>query len=88
MIELDDDVVDAGGDERGEQVLDGFDRGAGLAEHGGVLDAGHFADRGGNLNAEVGAAEANAGVGGRGLEGERHLLAGVQARCLRTKSDV
>ena len=25
-------------DQRREQVLDGFDRGAGLAEHGGVLD--------------------------------------------------
>ena len=43
MIELDDDVVDAGGDERGEQVLDGFHRRAGLAEHRRVLHARHFA---------------------------------------------
>ena len=75
-------------DERGEQMLDRFNRRAGLAEHGRVLHAGDFANRRGNLNAEVGAAEANAGVRSRGFERERDLLARVQARCPRTISDV
>ena len=35
-------------------------------------------NRRGNLNAKIGAAETDTGVGRRGFEGERHLLAGVQ----------
>ena len=39
VIELDDDVVDADADERGEQVLDRFDRRAVAAEHRRILNA-------------------------------------------------
>ena len=78
MIELDDDIVDAGGDERGEQMLHRFHRRPRLAEHGRMLHARDLADRRRNVNAQVGAAEADAGVRGRRLEGERHLLARMQ----------
>ena len=78
MIELDHHVVDARRHERGEKMFDGFHGGAGLAEHRGMLDARNFVDRGGNFNAEVGAAESDAGICGGRFEGERHLLTGMQ----------
>ena len=79
LTEFDDDVVDAGGHERGQQVLDRFNRGAVAAEHRGVLHGRHVFDGCRNLDAQVGPAEPDAGIGRRGLERERHLLAGMKS---------
>ena len=51
MVQLDDDVVHAQADERGQQVLDGLDRAVLQRKAGGVLDAAQVRDRGGNLEA-------------------------------------
>ena len=67
VVELDDDVVDAHADERGEQVLGGGDEHALAHEAGGIADLGHVAADGGNFEVvEIGAAEDDAGAGGRG----------------------
>ncbi len=70
VVELDDDVVDAEADERGEQVFGGGDEDALAHEAGGVGDLGDVAAVGGDLEVvEVGAAEDDAGAGGRGHRG-------------------
>src|SRR5258705_7628520 len=43
-----------------------------------MLDAGHFVDGGGNLDAEVGAAEPDPRIRASRLERQRHLLTGVK----------
>ena len=74
------DVVDAEADERGQQVLDRVDADGVARQAGGVVDAADVADRGRHLEAaEVGAAEADAGIGGSRLEGERDLVARMEA---------
>ena len=76
--ELDDDVVDADADQRGEQMFDGFDGRAILPEHRRVVQARHVLHGGGNLDAQVGPAETNTGVGRRRLERQRDLVAGMK----------
>ena len=84
--ELDDDVVDADADEGGEQMLDGLDRRAVFAEHRRVVDGRDVLDRRGNLDANVGPPEDDAGIGRRRLERQRDFVAGVQVRSRRRKS--
>ena len=90
LAELDHHVVDAGRDQRGQQVLDGFDGGAVAAEHGRVVEALDVVDRGRDVDPEVDAAEHDAGAGDGGLEREADLGARMQAdagaRDLTTKS--
>ncbi len=80
VVDLDDDVVDAVADERGEQMLGGGDEHALAHEAGGVADLGDVAAGGGDLEVvEVGAAEDDAGAGGRGDEPHADGRAAVQA---------
>ncbi len=79
VVELDDDVVHAHADEGGEQVLGGGDEHALAHEAGGVADLGDVAADGGDLEVvEVGAAEDDAGAGGRGEQAHGDGRAGVQ----------
>ena len=67
VVDLDDDVVDAGADAGGEKVLGGGDEDALAHEAGGVGDLGDVAAGGGDFEVvEVGAAEDDAGAGGGG----------------------
>ena len=78
-VQLDDDVVDADADERGEQMFDGVDVDRVARETGGELDAADVFDCGRNLEAaEIGAPETNAGVSRCGLERQRDLVAGME----------
>jgi len=80
VVDFDDDVIDAEADERGEQVLGGGDEDALAHEGGGVGDLGDVAAGGGDLKVvEVGAAEDDAGAGGRGDEAHDDVGAGVEA---------
>ena len=80
MIELDNDVVDAEADERGEQMLDGLDRAVFQRQARRVLNAAKVRDDCGNLEPpKVGPPEANAVVGRGRLERQRHLLTGVES---------
>ena len=80
VVDLDDQVVDAEADQRGEQVLGGGDEHALAHQRGGVADLGDVAAGGGDLEVvEVRAAEDDAGAGGSGNESERNLGAGVKA---------
>ena len=83
VVDFYDDVVDAEADEGGEEVLGGLDEDALAHEGGGVGDAGDVAAGGGDLEVvEVGAAEDDAGAGGRGDETHGDGGAGVQAYAL------
>ena len=74
------DVVDAEADERGQQVLDRVDADRVARQAGRVVDAADVLDRRRHFEAaEVGAPEADAGIGGSRLEGKRDLVAGVKA---------
>jgi len=80
VVDFYDDVVDAEADEGGEEVLGGGDEDALAHEGGGVGDFGDVASGGGDLEVvEVGAAEDDAGAGGRGDEAEGDFGAGVEA---------
>ena len=80
VVELDDDVVDAHADERGEQVFGGGDEHALAHEAGGVADLGDVAADGGDFEVvEVGAAEDDAGAGGRGQKPHGDRSAGMKA---------
>ena len=70
-VELDDDVVDAQADERGQQVLDRLDRDVVARQARRELNAGEMLHRGRHLVvAEIGAAEADAEIGRRRLQRE------------------
>ncbi len=69
VVELDDDVVDAHADERGEQMFGGGDEHALAHQAGGVADLGDVAADGWDFEVvEIGAAEDDAGAGGSGQE--------------------
>jgi hypothetical protein len=78
-VHLHQHIVHAQGIEGGEEVLDGVDGDPVAAERGGVIEAPQMVDMGGDLDSHVGAAEADAVFGGRGLEVEADGTAGVQA---------
>ena len=77
--ELDDDVVDADADERGQQVLDGLDRRAVPPEHRRVVHGRHVLHGRRNLDAQVRAAEDDAGIGRARLERQRDFVAGMKS---------
>ena len=80
VVEFDEDVVDAGAEEGGEQMLGGGDEDALTHEAGGVADFGDVAAGGGNFESvEIGAAEDDAGTGGRGKQAHAHRSAAVEA---------
>ena len=85
LAQLDDDVVDAGADQGRQQVLDGLDGGAVVAQHRGVVDAGHVLDAGRDVDAQVGPAEHDAGAGGGGLQGEADAASPNAGRFPRTR---
>src|ERR1700728_1557833 len=67
VVDFDDDVVDAGAEKRGEQVLRGGDEHALAHEAGGVADFGDVTPDGGNIEAiEVGTAKDDAATGRSG----------------------
>jgi hypothetical protein len=79
MIQLDDDVVDAETDERGQKVLDGLDAAGVAREAGRVIDSRYVLNGCGYLEpSEVAAAEPYTGVSRRGPEGESDFVAGVK----------
>jgi len=80
VVDFHDDVVYAEADEGGEEVLGGGDEDALAHEGGGVGDFGDVASGGRDLEViEIGAAEDDAGAGGRGDEAEGDFGAGVEA---------
>ena len=79
IVDFDDDVVDTEADEGREQVLGGGDEDALAHERGGVGDFCDVAAGGGDLEVvEVGAAEDDAGTGGRGDEAEGDFGSGME----------
>ena len=79
-VELDEHVVDAGAEERREQMLDGFHRHFIARQPGRELDAAQMIDGRRNLvSAQIGTAEANAEVRRRGFEREIDLVAGMKS---------
>ena len=79
LIQLDDDVVDAEADERGEQVLDGLYRRIVLRQTGRVVNARHAVDPRRNFQAaQVEPPEDDAVIGRRRLEAQRPLVPGVK----------
>jgi len=80
VVELDVDVVDAGAEQCGEQVLRGGDEDALTHEAGGVADLGDVAADGGDFESvEIGAAEDDAGTGRCGEQAHAHRSAAVKA---------
>ncbi len=78
-VQLDDDVVDAEADERGEQMLDRFDRHLVARETGRQLNAGKIVHGRRHLEiAEVGPAKTDAEVRRGGLERQIDLVTGVK----------
>ena len=72
-------VVDAHADERGQQVLDRFNRDLVPGEAGRELDAGQVVHRRRHLViAEIGPAETDAEISRRRLQRKRDLVAGVK----------
>jgi glutamate carboxypeptidase len=80
VVHLDDDVVHAEADERGEQVLGGRDEDRPTHERGGVADPGDVAAVGGDLEAvQVRPAEDDAGAGRRSDQAHGDFGPGVEA---------
>ncbi len=80
VVQLDDHVVHAHADQRGEQVLGGGDEHALAHEAGGVADLGHVAAGGGNLEVvEIGAAKDDARAARRRQQAHGYRRAGVQS---------
>jgi hypothetical protein len=76
VVQLDHHVVDPHADERGEQVLDRFDRCLLAAQAGRVLDAGQVVDGRRDLEAaKIRAPKSNAVIRRSGLKGKRDLFA-------------
>ena len=89
VVDFDDDVVDTEADEGGEEVLGGLDEDALAHERGGVRDARDVATGGGDLEVvQVGAAEDDAGAGGRGNEAHGDGGAGVETHSLEVERAV
>ena len=78
-VQLDDDVVDPGAHERGEQMLDRLDRHLVARQPGRQLDPGQVLHSGRYfVIAQIGAAKTNTEIRWRGLEREVDLVAGVK----------
>ena len=79
-VHFDDDVVDAGADERGEQMLDGLDRRGAVRERRGQLNPTKVRHVRWNLEAtEVHTPEPDARIRLAWLEGKRDFLTGMEA---------
>ena len=86
IVQLDNDVVDAHADQRREQMFGGGDQHALAHQAGGVADLGHVASGRGNLEVvQVGAAEDDAGTGGRGQQPHGDRCAGVEPYARKLK---
>ncbi len=81
-VDRDDRVGDAAAGERRHHMLDGADAHLRLlrqAQHGAKAGVDHVVEAGGDVGAEVAAAEHDAGADRRGMQGHLHAAAGMHA---------